>query len=208
MPAPIAFYIDFISPYAYFGSTQIEALAARHGRSVDWRPVLLGITVLKIMGLKPLPDTPLKGPYLHDDAIRMARLFGVPFRHHGLTGINSVAALRAFLWLKAKNPELAKRYAERVFARLWVHGKDITAAEDCADAAVPLGIDAHSLKSAITTEAAKGALKTAVDEAIAQGVFGVPFFIVDGQRIWGGDRLWMLEHWLRHGSWDRVGDRA
>ena len=29
-------------------------------------------------------------------------------------------------------------------------------------------------------------------------------FIVDGEPIWGGDRLWMLEHWLRHGSWDAV----
>ena len=33
--------------------------------------------------------------------------------------------------------------------------------------------------------------KTAVDEAIAEGVFGVPTFIVDGESIWGSDRLWM-----------------
>jgi 2-hydroxychromene-2-carboxylate isomerase len=32
-------------------------------------------------------------------------------------------------------------------------------------------------------------------------VFGVPTFIVDGESIWGVDRLWMLEHWLRHGDW-------
>lgn len=31
-----------------------------------------------------------------------------------------------------------------------------------------------------------------------------PFFIVDDQPIWGADRLWMIEHWLRHGSWERT----
>ena len=71
---PIDFYFDLISPFAYIGSTQIEALAARHGRSVTWRPVLLGVTVLKIMGMKPLPQYPLKGPYLARDMARLALL--------------------------------------------------------------------------------------------------------------------------------------
>ena len=51
MPAPIEFYFDPISPYGYLATTQIEAIAARHGRVVDWKPVLLGITVMKVMGL-------------------------------------------------------------------------------------------------------------------------------------------------------------
>ena len=35
-PAPVDFYFDFISGYGYFASLQIEALAARHGRKVNW----------------------------------------------------------------------------------------------------------------------------------------------------------------------------
>ena len=27
------------------------------------------------------------------------------------------------------------------------------------------------------------------------GVFGVPYFVVDGEPIWGVDRMWMVEHW-------------
>ena len=75
--APIEFYFDFISPYGYLGSTQVEALAARYGRTVDWKPVLLGITVMKVMGLKPLPETPLKKDYILIDKPRMATLLGV-----------------------------------------------------------------------------------------------------------------------------------
>ena len=201
MTEPIAFYFDFISPYAYIGSTQIERIAARHGRSVDWRPVLIGVTVMKIMGMKPLTETPLKSDYLKHDGPRMAQVYGVPFRQHGLTGVNSLAACRAFLWLKVQDPGLAKRFAHRIFARLWVEGRDITPVEAVAEEAASLGIDAAALTAAITSPEGKQALNAAVDEAVARGVFGVPFFIADGEPIWGGDRLWMLDHWLAHRSW-------
>jgi len=68
----IEFYFDPISPFAYLGSVQIERVAARLGREVDWKPVLIGVTVLKVMGLKPVPETPLKGPYMQQDAVRLA----------------------------------------------------------------------------------------------------------------------------------------
>ena len=84
---PIEFYFDPISPFAYLGSVQIERLAARLNRRVEWKPVLIGITILKVMGLKPLPETPLKSPYLKHDALRIAEYFDVPFRYHGLKGI-------------------------------------------------------------------------------------------------------------------------
>jgi 2-hydroxychromene-2-carboxylate isomerase len=198
----IEFYFDFISPYAYIAATQIEALAARHGRAVEWRPVLLGITVMKVMGLKPLMETPLKSDYLRHDGARMAKVFGVPFRYHGFKDINSLAACRAFLWLKARDPDLAKRFAARVFARLWVDGRDIAPVAAVVEEASAIGIDADKLIAAISSSEGKQALHDAVEHAIGRGVFGVPFFIADGEPIWGCDRLWMLEHWLAHRSWD------
>src|SRR3954465_5671288 len=76
---PIEFYFDPISPFAYLGSIQIERMAERLDRPVEWKPVLIGVTILKVMGLKPLPDTPLKGPYLKHDAIHLAEYFDVQF---------------------------------------------------------------------------------------------------------------------------------
>lgn len=201
MPAPIEFYFDLISPYGYLASTQIETLAAEYGREVDWRPVLLGITVMKVMGLKPLPETPLKKDYVARDIPRMAALLGVPLVLHGLRGHNSLAASRVFLWLKAADPALAKRFAQRIFARLWIRGLDITPAAAVADEAAALGVDREAALAAAGSAEMKEALRSAVDAAIAKGVFGVPTFIVDGEPLWGVDRLWMLERWLRNGNW-------
>jgi 2-hydroxychromene-2-carboxylate isomerase len=199
--APIEFYFDLISPYGYFASTQIEALAARHGRTVDWKPVLLGVTVMKIMGLPPLMQIPLKKDYLRHDKPRMARLLGVPFKEHGLPEVNSLAASRAFLWLKERDPALASRFAQRIYTRLWVEGRDITQPDAVADEAAGMGASRSDVIDAIGSPQMKQALKEAVDAAVAKGVFGVPTFVADGEQIWGVDRLWMLEHWLTHGDW-------
>jgi 2-hydroxychromene-2-carboxylate isomerase len=198
---PIEFYFDPISPYGYMASTQIEALAARYGREVDWRPVLLGVTVMKVMGLPPLMTIPLKKDYLAHDKPRMASLLGVALVEHGLQNVNSLAACRAFLWLKARDAALAKRFAARIYERLWVEGRNITPAGVVADEAASLGANRDEALAAIESSAMKDALKAAVEAAIAKGVFGVPTFIVDGEPIWGVDRLWMLEHWLAHGDW-------
>jgi 2-hydroxychromene-2-carboxylate isomerase len=205
LPSPIEFYFDFISPFGYLGSTQIESVAAKYGRSVDWRPVLLGITVLKVMGLKPVPQTPLKGPYMARDVVRLAKLFKVPFRQHDLPQVNSVAASRAFLWIKARDVEMAKSFAHRVFARLWIEGRDITPVPAVLEEAAAVGVDQIALSAALEGEEIKQALKSAVDAAIAKGVFGVPYFIADGEPFWGSDRLWMLEQWLRDGTLNKPG---
>ena len=195
------FFFDFVSPYAYLASTQIDALAARHGRQVQWKPFLIGVTVLQVMGLKPLMETPLKADYIAHDKSRMAELLGVPIVQRDMKGVNSVAACRAYLWLAREDAGRARQFAHRVFERLWVQGLDITTPADIAEACTAAGIEAAPVLAAITTDEAKQALRAAVDEAVSRKVFGAPFFFVDGEPIWGVDRLWMVEHWLTHGSW-------
>ncbi len=199
---PIAFYFDIFSPFGYLASTQIEKIAARHGRTVDWRPVLVGITVLKVMGMNPLPSYPLKGPYLNHDMERFAKLYGVPLKPHGLKGHNSLNAMRAFVWLKEQEPRMAIDFAKAMYARLWIEGKDITPPEACAEEAETLGFDTAAMLEAIASDVVKDKLKADVNDAINQGVFGVPFFIADGEKFFGNDHVWMMEHWLEHHSWE------
>ncbi len=196
------FFFDFMSPYAYLASTRIDALARRYGREVAWKPMLIGVTVLQVMGLKPLMETPLKSDYVAHDKERMAKLLSVPLVQRDMRGVNSVAASRAYLWIAAHDAALAKRFARQVFERLWVQGLDITSAADVGKACAAAGVDAAAALAAIATAEGKQALRSAVDEAVARGVFGAPFFVVDGEPIWGVDRLWMVEHWLKHGSWN------
>lgn len=38
-------------------------------------------------------------------------------------------------------------------------------------------------------------------EAIGRGVFGSPWFFVDGEPFWGWDRLPMIDEWPARGGW-------
>jgi 2-hydroxychromene-2-carboxylate isomerase len=196
MSEPIAFYFDFGSPYGYFGSLAVEPVAARLRRQVVWRPVLLGITVLKVMGLKALPDTPLKGDYVRHDVKRIARMIGVPFNPCPVP-MQPLAAMRAFVWLDQQDPGLAQRFGQAVYRAQWAEATDMSSPNAVASLVASLGADPAPLQ----TDAVKQALRRRVDDAIAAGVFGVPTFIVDGEMFWGTDRLPMLERWVETGGW-------
>ncbi len=202
MSRPIEFYFDFISPYGHLAAEAIEGLAGEFGRDVVWRPFLLGVTVLQVMGLKPLTETPLKGDYVRLDKPRMARLLGIPLADPDLRGVNGVAAARAYYWLVEAEPARAKALARRLLRRLWVAGADITPVDAVVEEAAACGVAPAPLRAALGRAEVKDRLRAEVDRAVARGVFGSPFFIVDDQPIWGVDRLWMIRHWLEHGSWE------
>ena len=198
--AHIVFYFDFISPFAYLGSVAIERLAARRGLTVEWRPVLLGITVLKIMGMKPLPETPLKGPYLARDFIRQAGYLDIPVKASP-PPVAPLPPLRAFVALGQDDPMSAKKFAQEVFRARWLEGENPSTQEGLALIARRLGLDAGRLIAANDDPAVKRRLTALVDAAIAQGVFGVPTFQVGSELFWGTDHLPQLERWLETGGW-------
>ena len=105
---PIDFYFDFSSPYGYLASQKIEALAAKHGRTVDWHPMLLGV-VFKQTGAAPLTEIPVKGPYSKHDFARSARFHGVEFNMPPVFPIPAQAPSRIVLW--AKQQESGRRRA-------------------------------------------------------------------------------------------------
>jgi 2-hydroxychromene-2-carboxylate isomerase len=200
MAAPVEFWFDFSSPYGYLGSKRIEAIAGRHGRQVQWRPFLLGV-LFQTTGQKPLLLQPLRGPYAARDLERTARLHGEPFRLPEPFPFSSVGAARFFYWLDGRDPAAAVAYAKAVYRRAFVEGRAVSGAEDAADAAAGLGHDRAEVLSVLQKPEVKQRLKEINDEALRKGVFGSPFFIVDGEPFWGHDHLDQVERWIETGGW-------
>ncbi|MDP7592372.1 MAG: 2-hydroxychromene-2-carboxylate isomerase [Litorilituus sp.] len=200
----IDFYFDFISPYSYIGAMKIEALAAKHGEEVNWRPILLGVSIMKTMGLKPLLDTPLKGEYVRQDLPRLASLYNIPFAfpEHGLP--NPIPPARAYCWVKRTAPQKATEFAQAVFSAQWRDERDISNEKVLVKLARDLGLDGEALLIAINSDDNKEYLKKEVADSLAKNIFGGPTFVIDEQVIWGADRLWMLEHWLTQKNWQQT----
>jgi len=200
--APLHFYFDFISPFGYFASLRVEDIARRHGRTVEWHAMLLGVSVLKVMGLKPLLDTPLKGDYIRRDAQRYMRRHGMVLKRKLDDPVmDPRAAGRAFHYLKHHRPELAAPLAHALYDAYWAEGKNLSTADAVAAVPLPAGLDADWLRAGIAGDEAGTLLRSAVDASLKAGIFGSPTVVVDGEPFWGVEKLGLLEEWLDCGGW-------
>src|ERR1700682_1799810 len=159
MSASIDFYFDFSSPYGYLASEKIEALAAKHGRTVDWHPILLGV-IFKQTGAAPLTMIPLKGDYSRRDMPRSARFHGVSdFRMPSKFPIPSQAPARIVLWQKQHDAALAAAVVHALYRAFFVDDLDISTPENAVPVAPRCGVDAAAARSAIDDPAVKGAVE-------------------------------------------------
>src|SRR5687768_5710550 len=75
--APLKFFFDYVSPYAYIGWTQIHRIAEAHARSVLPVPILFA-GLLNAHGQKGPAEVSAKRLYVIKDAYRKAIRFGLP----------------------------------------------------------------------------------------------------------------------------------
>lgn len=200
MSEPIDFFFEFSSPYGYIAAELVEEVEKRIGRPMTWRPILLG-PMFKATGQAPLTEIPLKGEYAKRDFLRSAGLHQVPYRHPSKFPIGTVAAARAFYWISDRDPLLARQVARALYRAFFVEDRDISAPATVLEIAAAQGVDTGALAQALEDPALKERTRREVEAAMAKGVFGSPFFIVDGEPFWGSDRLPMLEQWVKRGGW-------
>jgi len=201
MAGAIDFYFDFSSPYGYLAAEMIEALGQRVNRIVNWHPILLGV-VFKATGGQPLTMAPMKGPYSERDFRRSAAFYGVPYSAPSVFPIATQNPARAVLWMQERHPAHAKKFTLELYRAFFRGDRDISKLDVIGDIAAGLGYSADEVITATQSDDIKGKLKANVEAAIAKGIFGSPFFIVDDEPFWGADRLPMLEAWITKGTWE------
>lgn len=195
MTRAITFYFDFSSPYGYMASCAIDALAQEHNCSVLWKPILLG-AIFKHTGGQPLTDIPLKGVYSLHDIARTAMMDGIPFCLPAVFPFSGLLLSRMFYGLERTSTQHARAFAQAAFKTIFVDGQTLDQRDDVLRCAHALNHDAGAL---LDNPDIKAHLKAEVDTAQTRGVFGSPFFIVEGdtpEPFWGYDRLPALRRWL------------
>ncbi len=195
MPAPIRFYIDFVSTYSYLAVHRIDDLAARYGRTVDWQVVSLG-HIFQDLKVTPPPFIPARLKYNTTDLLRSAEFAGLTFKLPETFPFDAKVSRYPFWSLKAKDEKLARDFALAVMRRAFGEGGKIGTAAEIADACAPLGLSVADIEAAAANPSAKRAVVEAMDRARADGMIGAPFMVLDGETFWGADRLDHLERRL------------
>lgn len=202
-PRLVEFHFDFISPFGYLASLRVDAMAAARGHATRWQSMLLGVSVMKVMGMKPLRQVPLKGAYLQRDLERYLRRHGVSLgRDRAAPVANPLTPGRIFHLLDAEDPALARRAAQALLHAYWQQGVDIgDPARAAAIAATATGAAEAPLRKAAEGGAGAELLREAVERSLARGVFGSPFFLVGDEPFFGLEKMELLDEWLATGGW-------
>ena len=189
----IDFYFDFTSPYGYFASTRINELAKKYGHQVDWH-TYVGEEFKPSNSGTGLSQNPAKLKYQKRDQIRTAQFENIPFKEPSVPTLDARYAARAVLWAESNFGERKGiELAQAILHAYYVDDKNISDTQTIAAIAQNLGFNSEDLLAGINSASTREQLRAEVDLSTAKGVFGSPFFILDGEPFWGFDRMGQLE---------------
>jgi 2-hydroxychromene-2-carboxylate isomerase len=185
MTAPLSYWFDFVSPYAWVAFRPSRALAEKHGRTFVPRPVLFA-GLLDAHGLVGPAEVPAKRAYIFKDAYRKAHARGLPpLVLPPAHPFNPLVALRAAI----VDPSV--EVVDALFAAAWIEGRAIDMPE-----AVSAIVGSEIVEKAATPEV-KARLREETDAAAKRGIFGVPTLELDGELFWGSDAIEHADAFLR-----------
>jgi 2-hydroxychromene-2-carboxylate isomerase len=181
----LAFYFDYISPFAYLASLRIEEIGARLGVRVEPTPVLLAGLLNHFGQLGPAEIEP-KRRWAFKRVLRRAAQLGAalqPPPHHPFNPLLGLRVTQAA-------PD-AQRWSviHALFEATWANGGGIEREADIREALRGRDVDVDDLIHAATTRAVKDALRASTEQAITEGVFGVPMCRFERELYWGEDTL-------------------
>ena len=193
MSKRIDFYFDFTSPYGYFASTHVNELADKYDHQVDWHPYV-GEEFKPSNSGTGLSQIPAKLKYQKRDIIRTAQFENIPYNEPSVVTLDARYAARAVLWVESTYGEARGiELAQAILRAYHVEDKNISDTQTITAIAQSIGLNAEEVLAGISNASTREQFRAEVDLATAKGVFGSPFFILDGEPFWGFDRMDQLE---------------
>ncbi|CAN5172348.1 2-hydroxychromene-2-carboxylate isomerase [soil metagenome] len=198
MAKHVDYYVSLNSPWTYLASRRLEAMVQKHGADVTIWPVEFG-SVFAVSGGLPLPKrAPQRQAYRMMELKRWRDHVGVKLTlEPKFFPANEVPAARCVIALREQGRMAdAIKVAHAVLAALWTEEKDTGDPATLKSIIAGCGLDADAVMKAGEAPEMAAKREEYTKAAIEKGVFGAPFFIIDGERFWGQDRLDFVERKL------------
>jgi 2-hydroxychromene-2-carboxylate isomerase len=191
MPAKIAVWSDYVSPYAFVAKAEAYRLEEDYDVALEWRPYTLDVKSFMGSVAERDPHHWRRVRYSYMDARRFANKQGLTLKGPLKIYVSRPAQTGM---LYAQKYGVFRRYHDRAFERFWqreLDPEDVGAvATLLAEAGAPAGFEAFLGGEG---GAEHDRLRVEAEEA---GVFGVPTLVFDGELFWGGDRIDLLRERL------------
>jgi predicted DsbA family dithiol-disulfide isomerase len=178
---------DVQCPWCYIGKRKFEAGAAAFDGEVE----------VEYHSFELAPDTPVdfdgspveylsqrKGIPVEQvtqmlyNVTGIAASVGLQYDYEHVHQTNTVKAHELLHYAKEQGRQLDMK--ERLLKAYFVDGRHVGRIEDLADLAAEIGLDREEVVRVLTDETYHADVKADVAQAVAYGIQGVPFFVIDG----------------------------
>ena len=185
MDAPVVFYYDFNSPYAYLAAERIGDLIP----DAEWRPIAFAILLGQLGRLERVLEALDPAPIAAESAKRAGARGLPPFAPPEAWPVEtwSLVPLRAAL--AADERGRLREFSRTAFRKSFVESRSLAELDNVLAAARDVGLEPNDVRESIERPDIKERLKGNTEEALARGVTGIPTVAIGDELFWGDDHL-------------------
>ena len=191
----IDYYLSPMSPWTYLGHARFQAIAKKHGASIQVKPVDVGRIFPVSGGLPVSKRPPQRQAYRLVELTRWSGFLGVPLNLHPKF-FPYDAQLATHVILAADSSDAAMRLTGAMLSGCWKDEKNMADEKEIERAIRQCGTDPGALLSRARSPEIAARYEALNEEAIARQVFGVPTYVYRDELFWGQDRLEFLDRAL------------
>lgn len=192
----IDFYLTAISPWTYLAGSRPAEIAARHGARLRYKPVDPSALFQRTGGVALADRHESRKAYRLQELRRQSKKTGLPLNPRpAFFPTNPAPAAYAIIAAQEAGGGDLDALVQSLLRACWVEERNIAEDEVITEALAAAGFPRSLAMSGMLTGAEL--YGRFLEEAVAAGVFGFPFFVVDGSEcFWGQDRLDDLDAYL------------
>lgn len=202
MAKTLEFFYDIGSPWTYLAFHRIEAVAAKAGAELIWKPILVGGVFNQVnrdLYARRAKPNPRIARHMQKDLRDWAQNYGLKIHWPpAVFPLNSVAAMRGAHAALSRGAQNCAHFSRACFEAYWAHNRDLSQNETLAQTAdavaAKTGLSGAALLQEIAQPECKTRLRESTQELIERGGFGSPtMFVNGGDMYFGNDRLPLVE---------------
>lgn len=199
MSKTIQYFFAPQSPYVYLGHERLLKLAAQYGAMIEPKPFDIGAVFAESGGLPLAKRAPQRQAYRLQELERWSKHLGLPMNLHPkfFPVDQTPASLLLIAAREQGGADQALELATAITRAVWAEERNIADQATLEQLAGDAGFDGAALLAASGTPEVRQKYEGFTKEALDAGVFGAPWYVVDGQGFWGQDRLDFVERLLQ-----------
>jgi len=184
----IDYFFATISPFTYLCGHRVEEIAQKHGATITYKPLDIMGLFARTGGVPPKERHPSRQDYRLQELRRRATVAGLPLNlKPAFWPANPAPSSYAIIAAQTAGGDVGA-LVHGLTRACWVEEKNIAEDDVIRACLEDAGFDPALADSGLLAGAE--AYGRNLEDAVARGVFGAPFFITDeDERFWGQDRL-------------------